>query len=718
MAGKTENWRLIFEAAQALTAAGQTPFTRISIYEWIWQRYPRSSHDRPSLDPTFQGMVSNATGGPKSLIGTPLIRVDRGRYVLANVSGGGGVMHAARSERGDSPPRQVAVWPRAEAQVRRGTQEILEAAVIEVAIKQTSEPGRFLVEVLHSAAGEAATVTALDAAGLLARHAELQQAVLASAVPIRRVLEETEERLRGAGRALFTALLGSGQVASRYQASAAVAAARGQLLRVIARIEDPMLAGLPWEAMYDDTTGEYVCRSGQLVRYVQVAAPTPPLAVELPLQILAVASSPRGLPALDVDRERELLNHALGSLAQEGLAEVHWASSAAWADLQDMLLGGQWHVVHFIGHGDFDPRRDEGIIALVGADGRADLVEASRLVDLLRQARSMPRLVVLNSCAGAASGPADLFSGTAAALVRGGVSAVAAMQYEISDPAAVAFCRGFYGAIAHGRGVDEAVTSGRVAIIGLSGRTLEWVTPVLYLRGLDSRLFTMPGASSVGIAANGNRGPARPSMPATTTPGDGTGGEGHAAMPRSDTSGLFNAKPADAELGIIDDEPPVAAATSTGDADGRQLEVGMVYTRAQLRSLFAIRDATINNGVFLVGDRHEIWLFITEHKPADRVQYKDKLIGDELHWQGQSRGRTDDLIINHRESDNDILVFYRKAKNEFLGGGFRLQGRFDYVSHSGKMPASFILRRQRPLSGESVELETLLDSGGKSAIAP
>jgi len=98
----------------------------------------------------------------------------------------------------------------------------------------------------------------------------------------------------------------------------------------------------------------------------------------------------------------------------------------------------------------------------------------------------------LNSCSGAVAGVSDLFSGTAAALVRGGVSAVAAMQYEISDPAAIAFARGFYTAIARGRGVDDAVSSGRVAILGLSDRTLEWVTPVLYLRGHDTCLFTLP----------------------------------------------------------------------------------------------------------------------------------------------------------------------------------------------------------------------------------
>ena len=71
------------------------------------------------------------------------------------------------------------------------------------------------------------------------------------------------------------------------------------------------------------------------------------------------------------------------------------------------------------------------------------------LADLLDEAEPTPRLVVLNSCQSGAGGTTDLFSGTAAALAHSGIRAVAAMQFSISDAAALAFARGFYTALAH-----------------------------------------------------------------------------------------------------------------------------------------------------------------------------------------------------------------------------------------------------------------------------
>ena len=292
--------------------------------------------------------------------------------------------------------------------------------VIEVAIGPGGAPGMFKVEVVASPAGKASTKIELDTEALLARRGLLQQAVLASAVPSRRLLPETEQPVREAGQALFAGLLGTGEVAGRYRAAAAVAALRGEGLRVVLRIDTPALAGLPWEAMYDQAAGVYLCRQDQLVRHVPVASVPAPLRVRPPLRILGVVSSPRGLPALDVDKEQDQLARALARPAGQGLVELYWAPTATWADLQDLLLDGEWHVLHFIGHGDFDPSRDEGVLALTREDGRANPVAANRLVDLLRQARPMPRLVLLNSCSGAAAGVSDMFSGTAAALVRGG----------------------------------------------------------------------------------------------------------------------------------------------------------------------------------------------------------------------------------------------------------------------------------------------------------
>jgi hypothetical protein len=145
---------------------------------------------------------------------------------------------------------------------------------------------------------------------------------------------------------------------------------------------------------------------------------------------------------------------------------------------------------------------------------------------------------------------------------------------------------------------------------------------------------------------------------------------------------------------MTSDGPVVPPRVSAGSPYEGPLIVGNVYTRNDLRELFNIRDMTLNNGVFPVKGRNEIWLFVTENKQADREQYVDKLAGDVLHWQGQKLGRTDSLIIGHRQNRELLLIFYRTAKYQFEGAGFAFEGPFEYVRHSGSSPTSFVLRRQ------------------------
>jgi hypothetical protein len=177
-------------------------------------------------------------------------------------------------------------------------------SVIEVAIGPGDMPGTFRVEVVDSPAGQAYAAVQLDVDSLLARRGMLQQSVLASAVSSRRVLPETEQPVNEIGRELFAALLGTGEVAGLYRASAAMAKDCDQELRVVLRIDTPALAGLPWEAMFDGTAGEYVCRQHQVVRHVPVASVPAPLEVEPPLRILGVVSSPGACPPWTWRRRR------------------------------------------------------------------------------------------------------------------------------------------------------------------------------------------------------------------------------------------------------------------------------------------------------------------------------------------------------------------------------------------------------------------------------
>jgi len=123
------------------------------------------------------------------------------------------------------------------------------------------------------------------------------------------------------------------------------------------------------------------------------------------------------------------------------------------------------------------------------------------------------------------------------------------------------------------------------------------------------------------------------------------------------------------------------------------LEVGSIYTRADLMELFGITDATINTEIFQPSGHESVWLFVTEDKTPDRTRYEDMLNGNDLEWDSQPSGRKDDLIVHHRDLGLEVLLFYRKKKYEFPGAGFRYEGPFDYVSHAGSGPAHFKLRR-------------------------
>ena len=120
------------------------------------------------------------------------------------------------------------------------------------------------------------------------------------------------------------------------------------------------------------------------------------------------------------------------------------------------------------------------------------------------------RLVVLNACEGGRGGDQDILSSTAAILSRRGVPAVLAMQYEMSDEAAVQFARTFYESITDHLPVDAAVVEARKALRLAGSQGMDWGIPVLYMRSPDGILFHLTKDKSTGLTkdkSTGTRGP-------------------------------------------------------------------------------------------------------------------------------------------------------------------------------------------------------------------
>ena len=95
----------------------------------------------------------------------------------------------------------------------------------------------------------------------------------------------------------------------------------------------------------------------------------------------------------------------------------------------------------------------------------------------------------------------DPYAGVATTLVELGVPAVVAMQFEISDEAAIVFAEELYmNLIGRQDPIDAAVAEARKAVYSEVDE-IEWATPVLFLRDPDVQLFDFAAGGAAAPAA-------------------------------------------------------------------------------------------------------------------------------------------------------------------------------------------------------------------------
>ncbi|MGQ0570865.1 MAG: CHAT domain-containing protein [Armatimonadota bacterium] len=345
---------------------------------------------------------------------------------------------------------------------------------------------------VDSSAGQAAASFALPFSDL-----EVENFLLRVGRPrraTRRIDSPEGKAAKDFGARLFDSVF-DGEVRGLLRSSLEEARRQGGGLRIRLRLtEVPELSDLPWEYLYNPALNRFLGLDVEtpLIRFLDLPERVEPFLVTPPLRILAMISNPVNYPELDVEREWARLREALADLEQRGLVALERLPAATLALLQRQLRRGEYNILHFIGHGGFDSHIQDGVLVLEDDGRRGRPVSGQDLGMMIHGHRPM-RMAVLNACEGGRPSRTDPFAGVAQSLVQQGLAAVVAMQFEITDDAAIAFAHEFYAALADGYPVDAALVEARKAIFA-QDNGLEWGTPVLYLRASDGRIFDVQKA--------------------------------------------------------------------------------------------------------------------------------------------------------------------------------------------------------------------------------
>jgi CHASE2 domain-containing sensor protein len=251
---------------------------------------------------------------------------------------------------------------------------------------------------------------------------------------------------------------------------------------------NPEIAAIPWEFVYAESRGGFLASSVRtpVVRFVRGSLDRRDPEARWPLDMLVVIPDATDL---DVDTEKRRINEALEGVGPK-VKVTFLEGLVTRRDLSDALTKEDFDFVHFIGHGDFTDGR--GRLRLNLSPVEPDWIDEQALAELVKNHESI-KLIVLNTCRGAAASTSRAFAGLAPQLVLAGqVPAVVAMQYLITDDEALAFVHAFYDALFQGAGrgsVDAAITAARSALSrDFPGRRAIGL-PVLFTRYNEGVLF-------------------------------------------------------------------------------------------------------------------------------------------------------------------------------------------------------------------------------------
>jgi len=262
--------------------------------------------------------------------------------------------------------------------------------------------------------------------------------------------------------------------------------------------DSPEVLNLPWELLYSPSDRQFLAPSlAGMSRSLSDYAVRAEMG-QLPqdkLNILLVIARPYGEKDIGLRTIARPLLQGISSIRQKVNLKVLRPPSFEQFERELNSNKGFYHIVHFDGHGDFDPNSigfqhtlgvaGQGLLVFEKNDGSPDIVTAAQIAQNLADCR-VP-IFVLNACKSAQEGE-EKFSSVASRLVSLGAKGVVAMAYTVYAEAAKHFMGRLYGELAAGTTLDSAVAAGRKDVLNKPLRPSpkgdkplqDWLVPVLY----------------------------------------------------------------------------------------------------------------------------------------------------------------------------------------------------------------------------------------------
>lgn len=297
------------------------------------------------------------------------------------------------------------------------------------------------------------------------------------------------------GTLLGANLFGDANVKTAFAQARANAQSLDASLRLRLSIDSaaPELHALRWETLRDPADGSSLVTSERILFTRYLASQDwrrVKIKPQAALRALVFIANPSNLAdyelaPVDAAGELERARSAMSNLTVTTLAANEYATLNTLSE----KLRDDVDILYLVAHGaviDGEPR-----LFLQDEQGRVHVTSGSDLVTRIGELQNAPRLVVLASCQSAnmATGDNGALASLGPRLAAAGVSAVIAMQGNISMNTVTQFMPVFFKELARDGQIDRAMAAARAAV---RDNADAWM-PVLFMRLKSGRIWYVPG---------------------------------------------------------------------------------------------------------------------------------------------------------------------------------------------------------------------------------